>query len=308
MFNGFDLSTIQDAKFGSTQVAQLYYGSHLIWPQSPQHDYSLDYLTFDILPTAGAVIDFSFRAEREDLATRTISYSLDNGTTWTQITSSYNNGRGTIIGDLNPGDKIMFKGINTTYNPIVNGTRAKNYFAYSTSSANIEVSGNIMSLLYGDNFINQTLLTEIYTFESLFGTIAAITSAKNLILPATTLTDYCYYNMFGSQTLMVEGPQILPATTLAPYCYGMMFNNCWRLLRSPEIHATTLNTGSCKWMFSDCLALNEVHCYAQNISATECLYQWMYNVAASGTFYKDTNTTYPSGDSGIPANWTVVNI
>jgi len=55
-----------------------------------------------------------------------------------------------------------------------------------------------MSLLYGDNFANQLVLESDGAFCRLFCDYfeelqCLIINAKNLILPATTLTDYCYY-------------------------------------------------------------------------------------------------------------------
>ena len=47
---------------------------------------------------------------------------------------------------------------------------------------------------------------------------------------------------------------------------------------------------------------------ATNISATDCLKDWVKGVPATGTFTKAASmTTLPTGDSGIPAGWTVVN-
>ena len=46
---------------------------------------------------------------------------------------------------------------------------------------------------------------------------------------------------------------------------------------------------------------------ATDISASDCLKDWLKNVASSGTFTKATSmTTLPSGSSGIPSRWTVV--
>lgn len=45
---------------------------------------------------------------------------------------------------------------------------------------------------------------------------------------------------------------------------------------------------------------------ATNISANNCLAQWVSNVAPTGTFVKHTNmTSLPTGISGIPSGWTV---
>ena len=46
---------------------------------------------------------------------------------------------------------------------------------------------------------------------------------------------------------------------------------------------------------------------ATDISASDCLKDWLKDVASSGTFTKAASmTSLPSGSSGIPAGWTIV--
>ena len=97
-----------------------------------------------------------------------------------------------------------------------------------------------MSLLYADNFVNQTTLHNRCTFRWLFGSSTALTDASNLVLPATTLTEKCYEAMFSNCSSLTSIPK-LPATTLAPSCYNSMFQNCTSLIESiQELPATTL--------------------------------------------------------------------
>jgi hypothetical protein len=35
---------------------------------------------------------------------------------------------------------------------------------------------------------------------------------------------------------------------------------------------------------------------------------WVYNISSTGDFYKPEETTIPSGENGIPNNWTVHDI
>jgi hypothetical protein len=45
---------------------------------------------------------------------------------------------------------------------------------------------------------------------------------------------------------------------------------------------------------------------ATDVSASDCLYEWVFGVASSGTFVKHPDmTSLPSGVSGIPNGWTV---
>lgn len=45
-----------------------------------------------------------------------------------------------------------------------------------------------------------------------------LTNAENLVLPATTVTNRSYMDMFKGCTALTAGPQ-LPATTVVNYAY-----------------------------------------------------------------------------------------
>lgn len=123
-------------------------------------------------------------------------------------------------------------------------------------------------------------------------------------LPATTLANYCYDQMFKGCISLTSVPT-LQATTLANYCYREMFSGCTSLTTGPSLPATSIPTYAYNMMFYDCTSLNSITTYADTWSETNAL-SWMYNVAASGTFTKPANTTIPTGVSGIPTGWTVV--
>ena len=126
-------------------------------------------------------------------------------------------------------------------------------------------------------------------------------------LPATTLTGRCYYNMFKGCTSLTTAPE-LPATTLATNCYEFMFYKCTSLTTAPELPATTL-VGNCYYnMFKGCTSLNYIKCLATSISASDCTNNWVYGVASTGTFVKASSmTSWKTGASGIPSEWTVQN-
>lgn len=226
-------------------------------------DYSKQYLTFESLENNNAIY-----LKAVSNTNVTVSASTDNGATWTAYTST-TGGSGTTIATLNTGDKVLIKGTNQAY--------TNNRF---NSSGQFEMYGNIMSLLYGDNFSGQTALTDNYLFFSLFNACTGLTSAENLIMPATTLT----YD-----------------------CYGYMFFNCTSLTKAPELPAATLIDGCYQYMFASCSNLNYVKCLATNISATQSTVYWLSGVAATGTFIKDASmSSWTTGDSGIPSGWTVI--
>ena len=117
--------------------------------------------------------------------------------------------------------KVYLRGNNdgTGVNKIEEWPSGYNTF---TCSGQYNVGGNIMSLLYSDECMVEDTLTNTGTFMSLFEESTTLVNAKDLILPATTLTNYCYYSMFTYCTSLTTAPE-LPATTLADWCYGYMF-------------------------------------------------------------------------------------
>jgi hypothetical protein len=61
-------------------------------------------------------------------------------------------------------------------------------------------------------------------------------------------------------------------------------------------------------MFYGCSNLNSIVMLATGISASNCLKNWVSGVSSTGTFVKHKDmTSLPSGNSGIPSGWTVVN-
>ena len=250
---GFALNNISDCYVGNNQVSAVYLGNVKIWPTT--HDYSRDYLTFEALePT-------SFSFTQNDL-----QYSLDNGSTWTTLTA------GNSTPQLSTGNKILWKqtGLTTNYG-----------IGTFSATGKFNACGNIMSLVYGDNFIGQTTLSQNTMFESLFQSCNKIINANNLILPATTLADYCYYFMFDACSSLTTAPE-LPATTLTTFCYERMFYGC--------------------------TALNYIKCLATDISAYNCTLNWLNNVSSTGTFVKNASmSSWTTGVDGIPSGWTVQN-
>ena len=142
-----------------------------------------------------------------------------------------------------------------------------------------------------------------YCYRNMFNGCSNLTTAP--ALPATTLAESCYYNMFNGCTSLTTAPA-LSATTLAPYCYSSMFNGCSSLTTAPALPATTLTNYCYQYMFYGCSKLNYIKMLATDISASNCLTNWVSGVASTGTFVKNpAMTSLPTGASGIPSGWTV---
>ena len=233
------------------------------------HDYSKDYLTFVALEDGNVI---SWKANNSSL-TKSISVSTDNGETWTSKTSSTD---GTTLATLNTGDKLLVKGTNTAY-----GSRSnENYYNYFQSTKEFNVQGNIMSLISGDNFRSATTLSETYTFRRLFCQASGLIHAKNLVFPATTVTDNCYDNLFRECINLVSTPPILPAITLTFRCYRSMFYGCTSLTTTPTLPAMTLATLCYNHMFSGCINLTTAPVLPAMTLADYC-YTNMFNGCTS---------------------------
>ena len=297
------------------------------------HDYSQDYLTFKALE------DGTFQ-----LSTNAVSYSLDNGETWTSLAAA------TSTPTVTAGSKIMWKG---TLSPTTN----KGIGTFS-STAQFDVEGNPMSLLYGDDFAGQNDLTgKNYAFSKLFNNCSKLINVEKMSLPATTLASYCYSYMFKGCTSLTTAPELpattlagscyygmfkgctglttapelpattlagscysymfndctglttapeLPATTLANYCYWYMFNGCTGLTTAPELPATTLADNCYDTMFSGCTSLNYIKAMFTTEPNITYTSNWVSGVASTGTFVKNSAAQWNvTGVNGIPTNWTV---
>lgn len=93
----------------------------------------------------------------------------------------------------------------------------------------VDISGNIMSLCYGDEFYGKKVFKteqENGIFYKLFYG-ASINSAENLVLPVThyetTTPTHCYDSMFKN-SIIVEGPQIDLRSTDSGYFCANMFS------------------------------------------------------------------------------------
>ena len=194
----------------------------------------LDYMTLSALGDGEITITIP------DVITTTqatsLSYSKDKSN-WTE--TAVDNTEQTITIPVTSGENVYLKGVAMTW-----CNADEEYGASIDSSANINASGNIMSLLYGDNFEDKTSFPEgsQYALSGLFSGNICLISAENLILPATTLADSCYSAMFWGCSSLTTAP-VLPATTLAQNCCSFMFQNCSSLTTAPELPATTLAMG-----------------------------------------------------------------
>ena len=258
-----------------------------VYQEGASTDYSTQYLTLNVIN--GGTINWKTAGNTP----RTISYSLDNGNTWTEITST---STGTPI-TVETGDKVLIKGTNASY-----ATTKENYSAFEDGTASYNVEGNIMSLIYGDNFIGNTAMTGSYNFCSLFK-LSNVVSAENLVLPATVLTPHCYRAMFANSPSVEVAPE-LPALVLADSCYKYMFQET-SITTAPDLLVPTLVVSCYEGMFNRCANLNHIKCLATDLTPASATTAWTQNVANTGIFIKKADIDWERGNNGIPTKWTV---
>ena len=296
-------------------------------PTPPEPDPSLKRTYFYVEDISGAANTLSIKKIRPEAPDIEVFYSLDQ-TNWVSMGTTDT----TAITATVPANKKLYLKATT------DGWCDENNNNYSNNisiSNDCNIGGNIMSLLYGDNFQNQNTFpnNSKRTFDHLFTKWAGnpdnrIVNAGDLILPAITLTDYCYSSMFGGCYSLTTAPTLpattlawgcyndmfyrtplttapaLPATTLAQYCYRSMFSGCTSLATAPVLPATTLADSCYYGMFRN-TGVKTVTTYANDISANNCLSNWLNSVPATGDFYNLGTAVYTvDSPSGIPQGWT----
>lgn len=251
-------------------------------------DYSSLYLTFDILGQG----DIRWSCNNNSFGAKTISYSKDNGTTWTSVASTVD---GTLI-PVNAGDKVMFKGVNDTYGS------GSYYSAFEGTEVSFIVYGNILSMIYGDDFRSYTTIPNYtYTFRNFFSSCQYLVSMEHLILP-TNVTNTCYGWFAQACTSLVKAP-VLPATTLKNECYKRSFRGT--AITSIVLPATLLVLNCYEAMLATCTSLTHIECLATNPST---LYTsgWLADASETGTFVRANGVSWTRSTDGIPNGWTIV--
>ena len=283
----------------------------------------IPYVTF----TSNEEVGFMMRTDGYTISG--LEYSVNNST-WTSIPSDG-------ISDIPFGGtkgKLRLRGKNPNGTATGIFNYAKIFFTSNDENAKVACTGDIRTLLDWENYKNVN--TSNARFCYLFNYCTQLTSAPEL--PATTLADGCYYSMFEGCKSLTKAPELpattlangcylsmfegckslttapeLPATTLADGCYLSMFVRCTSLTKAPELPATTLANSCYSQMFLGCRALQSVTMLATDVSASDCLYNWLYNegtgatsrtlkVANQEAYNTIVNTKY-AGNSALPSNW-----
>lgn len=275
--------------------------------------YDEEYFTVEILSSGTFGIEYKINSH--EIEPFVVYYKLNDGE-WTQMSFTGRDGSLYLNGEyinVSQGDKILFKANRLDWKGEIVKDKYPNLDDRTEpigfgGTAYFNVSGNIMSLIYGDNFIGRYDLPLNYnnecikgTFEYLFMNAFYLVEAGNLVLPANNFDDSrgdsdiyywmfdgclslvsapdlpstnlcrgCYRQMFDACESLLSSPKILPATTLATQCYYEMFYGCKSLLCHPQLPATTLAERCYYGMFEGCSSIVETPILPATTLAKEC--------------------------------------
>lgn len=130
------------------------------------------------------------------------------------------------------------------------------------------IGGSVMALLGSST---KTEIPNVNCFNSLFEGNKSVVHVDKDFLPATTLKDSCYYEMFYSCTKLQDVPN-LPALSVPYDGYCSMFDGCKSIQKGPtKLNARELGDSACAYMFAGCKKLaSPARINATNISEYAC--------------------------------------
>lgn len=263
-----DFSQVTDILLGASVVEQIADSlGNILWSASAETD---EY--FWIENTSGSSMTVTIKKNNNSAPSVTVYKSSDQ-TTWTSMGTTSTTG---ITTTVSAGRKMYFKCTAAKW------ASSSLYRNLISANQNHNVGGNIMSLIYGDNYQNQTTANS-FAFSTLFASNSYLVNTSKLKLPATTIGDHCYHNMFKNCTSLTTSPVILPATTVSTYCYQGMFQGCTALTTAPELPATTVKSYSYSNMFDGCTSLTTAPELPATTLDNNCYYGMFQNCTSLTT-------------------------
>ena len=217
---------------------------------------------FFVEDLSGEENTLSIKKNNNDAPTVAVEYSTDEQNWQTLGTTSrtaltYNipaNGR--VYLRANATNWAKESGSEITYNGI-------------KSNKNYKVGGNLLSLLYGQNFTGQetSMRNGTYTFAGLLGNPSGPTyanpyliDASNLVIPVVNADSSAFCRMFKDCTNLVAPPVMSSlVSAVSSNVYGTlngMFQGCTSLATAPDLSSlTTLGRWDFIYIFNGCTSL-----------------------------------------------------
>ena len=230
-----------------------------------------------------------------------------------KITVTFNNGvtlKNDIHYTINGGaEQTIAKNTTGAYDITVKKGDVVQLYSINTSLGGGAVAGargTTRAVDTGAKYINirPSMKTEIY------GNVMSLLKGKDNLESATTIeANNAFYGLFAGAEKLVNNAErllVLPATTLTEGCYQDMFNGCKGIEKAPELPAPTLVKNCYQEMFYDCAKLNHVACLATDISAEGSTKDWLGKAGteASAPVLETKVDMKANSDDGVPTSWT----
>ena len=215
-----------------------------------------------------------------------IHYSINNGPEQTIA----KNTEGEVKIAVSKGDFVQFWSTNTALGGGGGGAATSRALTRAVDS--------------GAKYINirPSMKTEIY------GNVMSLLKGKDNLESATTIeANNAFYGLFAGAEKLVNNADrllVLPATTLTEGCYQDMFNGCKGIEKAPELPAPKLEKNCYQEMFYDCAKLNSVKCLATDIKAENSTKDWLGKAGTEATGEKVLETAVQM--DGVPDGWTSI--
>lgn len=206
-----------------------------------------------------------------------IEYSTDEGRTWVKTIHPNRTTQTITISNIGLNNSVLLRGSAKSLS-VNSGGQSSAYNTTIKADKNFSVKGVLMTLLIPDADKNTPITDGQAQFKHLFhpqnSTTGKCIDAGDLIMPSG-VTNGCYYAMFSGNSQLRRAPK-LPATTLATNCY--------------------------RDMFVGCTALTYVNMQALDISASNCLTEWLPAATMLNLeFHRNPGATWwVVGKNGIP--------
>lgn len=269
--------TVTKFYFGSSDNVKIYLGTVKLYPNEIKN-----YLRTVARGSGTISLTIGSAVTTSDMTS--IAYSTD-GNSWTTLNNVDNT---TITASVNvaSGDTVYWKGVGVQTAiaaPSRSGGVPK--ATIFSSTCDFDVEGNAMSMLFGDNFENEEFDSgSTYHLTGLFYSATTLVNASGLTLPASTLYDNDYNDLFNACSGLTSAPSALLASTIGASSYKRMFQGCTSLTAAPQISATTFNGDqNCDSMFYGCSSLTTAPSELPATTLTAYCYRYMFQNCTSLT-------------------------
>ena len=235
-----------------------------------------------------------------------------------KITVTFNNGivlKNDIKYTINGGaEQTIAKNTTGSFDIAVKKGDVVQLYSINTSlggSAVASARGGTRAVDSGAKYINirPSMKTEIY------GNVMSLLKGKDNLESATTIeANNAFYGLFAGADKLVNNTErllVLPATTLMEGCYDNMFSGCKGIEKAPELPAPKLEKGCYQEMFYDCAKLNHVKCLATDIKAENSTKDWLGKAGTEATskpVLESVVDMKAGSDDGVPTSWTAQKI